>query len=229
MSRSEMQPEGLDLSTPTSGDGLHGLDFLAKTALAGAAYFTASVLLLPLSSEYTLAGDYISELAIGRFGFVQTLAFLALGIGSLALAVGLRRATRGSWGSLAGSVLFGLFGVGVLIDAFFPIDRGGMQPQTLVGTVHILAALMAFVCAVLGMFVLTRTFKRDARWGSYWRLSLVLATVALVAFFLPSEGAWVGIFQRIFVGTIIAWMVLGARGLHSTSDSVSAQQPARVK
>jgi len=164
------------MSTQIPGDGLHRLDFLAKTALAGTACFVASVLLLPLISEYTLIGDYISVLAIGRFGFVQTIAFLALGIGSLALAAGIRRTTRGSWGSLVGSVFFGISGVGTLIAAIFPID-GAMQPQTAAGTVHSLAALVTFVCAVLGMFVLTRTFKRAAPWQSYWRLSLVLGRI----------------------------------------------------
>jgi hypothetical protein len=216
------------MSNRVSEGGVQGLDFLAKAALAGTACFVASALLLPLFSEYTLARDYISELAIGRFGFVQTIAFLAFGLGSLALAAGIRRATRGSWGSLVGSVLFGLFGVGVLIDAFFPIDRGGDRPQTMTGTVHILAASLAFVCAVLAMFVLTRTFKRNARWRSYWRLSLVLALVALVAFFLPS-GQWAGISQRIFVGVVIAWMILAALRLRSIAGGASTQNPSRVR
>ncbi|CAA9434152.1 MAG: hypothetical protein AVDCRST_MAG22-3515 [uncultured Rubrobacteraceae bacterium] len=217
------------MTTSAAGGGNGGTNLLARTALAGAAFFAAYVLLLPIFSEYTLAGDYISELAIGRFGFVQTLAFLAFGIGSLALAVGLRRATKGSWGSVVGSVLFGLFGVGVVVDAIFPIDRGGMQPETVAGTVHILAALVAFVCAILAMFVLTRTFKQDAGWQPHWRLSAALATVALVAFFLPSDGAWAGIFQRLFVGITIAWMVLTAGGLRSTSRKASFQQQARVR
>jgi hypothetical protein len=100
------------MSTQISDDGLHRLDLFARLALAGVACFVASALLLPLFSEYTLTGDYVSELAIGRFGFVQTIAFLAFGLASLALAAGIRRATRGSWGSLVGSVLFGLLGVG---------------------------------------------------------------------------------------------------------------------
>ena len=116
----------------------------------------------------------------------------------------------------------------MIVDAFFPIDRGGMQPET-VGTVHILAALVAFVCAILGMFVLTRTFKRDAGWQPYWRLSVALATAALVAFFLPSEGAWTGIFQRVFMGAIIAWMVLAARGLRPTCREASTRQRVRVR
>ena len=117
----------------------------------------------------------------------------------------------------------------MIVDAFFPIDRGGMQPETVVGTVHILAALVAFVCAILGMFVLTRTFKRDAGWQPYWRLSVALATAALVAFFLPSEGACTGIFQRVFMGAIIAWMVLAARGLRPTCGEASTQQRVRVR
>jgi hypothetical protein len=212
------------MSTQISSKGIHRLNLLARAALAGAVFFAGSALLLPLLSEYTLAQDYISELAIGRFGFIQTLAFVALGLGSLALATGIREATRGSLGSLLGSVLFGLFGVGVLVDAFFPIDRGGMQAQTVVGTVHILSASVAFVCAVLGMFVLTRTFKRHARWTSHWRLSLVLAMVALVTFFLPSS-EWAGLFQRIFVGVVIAWMILAALRLRSIAEDASAPRP----
>ncbi len=214
-------------TTPISDDGFGRLDLYARLALAGVACFVASALVLPLFSEYTLTRDYISELAIGRFGFVQTIAFLAFGLGTLALAAGIRRATRGSWGSLVGSVIFALFGFGVLVDAFFPIDRGGNHPQTMTGTVHILAASVAFACAVLGMFVLTRTFKRDARWQSYWRLSLVLALGALVAFFLPS-GQWAGTFQRIFLGVVIAWMILAASGLRSIARNTSIPHPSRV-
>src|SRR5215218_9333182 len=191
--------EGDGMSTQISGKGIHRLNLFARATLAGAVFFAASALLLPLLSEYTLAQDYISELAIGRFGFVQTLAFVALGLGSLALATGIREATRGSWGSLVGSVLFGLFGVGVLLDAFFPIDRGGMQSQTVVGTVHILSASVAFVC-------------------------VVLALVALVTFFLPI-GEWAGLFQRIFVGVVIAWMILAALRLRSIAEDTSTPRP----
>jgi uncharacterized membrane protein YoaK (UPF0700 family) len=94
----------------------------------------------------------------------------------------------------------------------------------MVGTVHILAGTLAFVCAVLGMFVLTRTFKRDVRWQSYWVLSLVLALGALVAFFLPS-GQWPGIVQRIFLGVVIAWMILAALRLSSIAGVPRSKTP----
>ena len=80
VSRSGILRQGLYMTTPATGGGNDGTGVLARAALAGAACFTLSALLLSLFSEYTLAGDYISELAIGRFGSVQTLAFLAFGI-----------------------------------------------------------------------------------------------------------------------------------------------------
>ncbi len=209
--------EGRDGSALSVVGGSRGSNLLATVALVGSGCFVASALLLPAVSEYGIRGDFISELAIGRYGFVQTLAFLAFGIGAVALAVGLRRSTKGSWGSLVGSILVGLFGIGVLLDAAFPIDPGG-QMTTVAGTVHLVAALAAFVCMVVAMFVLSRTFKQDAGWRSLRSVSLVLALAALAAFFLPSGGEWAGLFQRVFVGIVISWMVIVAIRLRPTGS-----------
>jgi hypothetical protein len=65
----------------------------------GLGFFAATALLLPLISEYSLTADYISELVIGRYGYLQTAAFFAAGLGTLALAVGVREATNRSWGT----------------------------------------------------------------------------------------------------------------------------------
>ncbi len=217
-----MQPEntgqsvqGASVTEPKRGRDRSAL--LATVSLGGSACFVASALLLPAISEYSIRRDFISELAIGRYGFVQTLAFLAFGIGALALAAGLRRSTKGSWGSLVGSILVGLFGIGVLLDAVFPIDPGGRM-MTVAGTVHLMAALAAFVCMVVAMFVLSRTFKQSARWRSLRSVGLVLALAALAAFFLPSGGEWAGLFQRVFVGIVISWMVIVAIRLRSAGS-----------
>ena len=209
------QQGGRDGSALGVVGGPRGSNLLADVALVGSGCFLASALLLPVVSEYGIKQDFISELAIGRYGFVQTLAFLAFGIGAVALAAGLRKSAKGSWGSLVGSILVGLFGIGVLIDAVFPLDPGGRM-VTAAGTVHLMAALVAFVCMIVAMFVLSRTFKQSARWRSLWQVSLVLALAALAAFFLPSSGEWAGLFQRVFVGIVISWMVIVAIRLRST-------------
>ena len=60
---------------------------LATIAVIGVVFFATSATLLPLVSEYGFAGDYISELATGRFGYVQPLAFFTIALGSLSLAL----------------------------------------------------------------------------------------------------------------------------------------------
>jgi|SRR5215213_2559421 len=232
-SRKFSSERGAPVSSPstTLPEG-RKLQLIAAGAIVGLAFFSATALLLPLISEYSLTGDYISELASGQYGYLQTAAFFAVGGSSLALAVGIREATKGSWGSRMGSAFFGLYGLGGVLVGIFPTDEvdaaGRVVSPTSVGTVHTVVSALAFVFGIVGMFVLSRTFKRNARWQAFWPWSLVLAVIALVGFFLQSELPWVGLSQRIFVGTITLWLVLVAFRLLSIAKAASAEQPPRV-
>jgi hypothetical protein len=193
---------------------------IALLCVAGHAYFTATAWLMPLVSEYTLLGDNISELAIGRFGYLQTAAFIAAGIGSLALAVGVRRATSGSWGSRTGAVLVGLSGVGSILAGIFPTDpiagAADLQSLTAMGAIHVAAALIGFMGGVVGMLVLSRTFKRDTRWPGFWPVSLALALAALILLFLQDQSGQIGLYQRLLSGSIVLWLTLVALRLPAT-------------
>jgi hypothetical protein len=223
------------VSTSTSHQQTRTLGLLAAVAIVGLAFFAATALLLPIISEYSLTADYISELVIGRYGYLQTAAFFAAGLGTLALAVGVREATNGSWGTRLGSALVGLYGVGLILAGIMPTDEfdpaGRVVSPTSVGTMHMLVSALAFVFVIAGMFVLSRTFKRDARWQALWPWSLVLALATLIGVIVaaPSEGAWVGLIQRIYIGTIIMWQVLVAFWLRSIAKGASAEQPPRVR
>jgi hypothetical protein len=201
------------------------ITLLAVLGVAGHAFLAATALLLPLVSEYALIGDNISELAIGRYGHLQTAAFLAAGVGTLAIAVSVRRTTDGAWGSRVGSLLVGFFGLGPIFAAIFPTDRidtpADLSSMTTVGTVHVATALVSFVGGIAGMFVLTRTFKRDVRWRAFWPASLVLAFAALVVFFAQGGGPWVGLYQRMLVGTITLWLALIAFRLFSIARGIT--------
>jgi hypothetical membrane protein len=103
---------------------------------------------------------------------------------------------KGSWGSRIGSAFIGLYGLDAILVGIFPTDEvdavGQVESPTSVGTVHNVVSVLAFVFGIAGMFVLSRTFKRDARWRAFWPLSLVPAVATLVGFFLQSELPWVG-------------------------------------
>src|SRR5574338_214857 len=96
---------------------------LATVAIVASLFLLASAWLLPMVSEFTVIGDNISELVLGQFGVIQTLAFLFSGIATVGLAYAIWRFTAGSRGSVTGSLLVALNGIGLILIAFFPTDR----------------------------------------------------------------------------------------------------------
>src|SRR5829696_4238926 len=191
--------KGETVSSSTTREEARRLKLIAAVAIVGLAFFAAIASLLPLVSEYSLTADYISEFAIGRSGYLQPVAFFAAGLGTLALAVGVREATNGSWGSRLGSVLVGLNGVvGFILPGIFPtdeIDPAGrvVGSSTSAGAVHFVVSILGLALGIAGVFVLSRTFKRDARWRAFWPWSLALAFAALVGFIVTelSVEGWV--------------------------------------
>jgi uncharacterized protein DUF998 len=141
------------------------LSLLAALAIVGQLVLLASALLLPIWSQYGLIRDNISELALGRFGFVQTAAFVIAGVGTLGLAFAIRQLTKGSWGSRVGSLLIAVYGAGAILSAVFPTDRidspTDMSSLSATGAIHIAVAIASFLSVIVGMFVLTRTFARE--------------------------------------------------------------------
>jgi hypothetical protein len=198
----------------TPGQDQH--PWLAACAIAGIAgqvAFTLAAWLLPAPSGLGLAADTISALANERYGAIQTATFVLSGVGTLALAAGIRATTRGAWGSLAGSSFVGLLGIGSLVVAIFPTERAGQGPTT-VGTIHIAAAVVAFIAIVCGMYTLARTFQHDARWRSCWRWTLALALIATIGLVVQAQRNWPGLTERLFLATTTTWQIVAAHHLY---------------
>lgn len=190
------------------------LALLAGLAILGQGVLLASAWLLPLVSEYRLIGDNISELVLGRFGFVQTLAFLIGGATTLGLAYAIRKLTAGVAGSFTGSLLVGVYGVGAIVVAIFPTDRVDSAAQVFsqspTGLVHMLAALVSFLCMIVAMFILARTFGLVPALRSLLRGSVLFAGSTLALFIVQGEGPLVGLLQRLMVLAISGWIVMVA-------------------
>lgn len=214
-------------------DRVRWLRALAVLGVCGPTFFVAVVVLLPFfQPEYSSFSDPISSLLIGRYGYVQSAAFFIAGLGSFALIIGIRAATRGSKGRRSGSALIGLWALGFALAGILPTDDEG-QPLDAARTFHQTVAALAFVSVVAGMLVLSRLFAWDARWRSFYPLSLALGFAALVGLVdlvtvtagLVDLAAVVGpvarsfegygVIQRIFVGTVMLWMMLAAIRLYS--------------
>ncbi len=193
------------------------LSLLAAAAIVGQGILLATAWLLPLVSPSNIVNDTISEMALGPYGLVLTLAFVLSGLGVLGLAYSIRQLTAGAWGSRAGSLLIGVYGVGAILSAFFPTDRidsaSDLATLSTTGMIHSTVALVSFVSAVAGMVILAWTFSKAARWRSLLPWAAVLATGGvslMLGQIVEPLSPWAGLLQRLLVTIIAAWLIAAA-------------------
>jgi hypothetical protein len=220
------------------------LGVLALLGIFGQVLFVLVVALLPFFQPgYNSVDAYISLLLFGAYGSILSGALFASGLGSLALAVGIRRTTRETRGSLLGSVLIGLWAICFALAGVVLTDTEG-NPTGAMLALHGAAVGLAFVCAPTGILLLSWVFARDGRWASFYPVSLALGFAALVGFIDMTtihagvenlnevEGSiargffGLGIIQRVFVGTLIIWMLLAAVRLRSLAKSGRSATPS---
>lgn len=190
---------------------------LAIAAIAGVALFAVLVALIPVIKDgYSPVEDAISNAAVGSYGYLQTIAFFALGLGSLTLAQGLWRALEGRSARI-GSALIGLWGLGIVLAGVFPADLTP-EPETTSGTIHIVVSLLGFVAVIVGMLVLSAVFRKRPTWHSLWPTSSVVGVAALIAFLVTGatqDSDWWGVAQRVFVALVLLWLLLAATRLRA--------------
>ncbi len=208
-----------------------GSQLLSGVGIAGPVVTTAALVVLHFVRPDVNDTDLISAYAVGPYGWLMTTAFLALGLGALAVGVGIRRAVMPSRWSLVGSLLVALFGVGFVLAGIFPV--GGCRdvecvamfasdadlPITAAAMAHGVGSLLGILLLIVGMFVLARAFKRDPRWQSFRRWSLALGLAALLQFAIPGEGIVAAILMRTLVVTLIVWLLLAALRLRSLAKA----------
>jgi hypothetical protein len=131
----------------------------------------------------------------------------------------------------AGSVLLGLFGIGWITGGIFsgapdvatlePVLKEQITPVPTI--IHGLGSFGGLFLLMAGMLVLSRAFKRDERWHSFWVLSLILGLASLAlfiaAFFIEAplvipccptgSVAWWGAIEfRVYFGAVVLWLLL---------------------
>jgi hypothetical membrane protein len=180
----------------------------------------------------------VSQLSLGPFGWINTIAILLTGLALLALAAGLRGALVTGTGSTWAPRLIGVTGVGFLLAGAFPIGAGLNYPpgapgqQTLSGLIHGLAITVAFGCLSAACFVMARRFAGEPAgrgWGGYSTVSgLLVATGYLATSVLTGldqagvlHNAPGGLLQRVTIIAGFGWIVLLAHTTVARSSSSS--------
>jgi len=198
---------------------------LARLTLAGIVVYVAiDVLLAFLRPGYSLLYNAESDYGRGPWFWVMDANFLLRCALSLTLAGALYRSARpqdqvrGGLGLLVGwAVCSGLL-------AFFADNPAG-YPKLGSGQVHLLLALIAFVCVAAGAIVVSVNLRSSR---SRAALPLAVAGAAALVLLVLTAGhrhAPGGLYERIFLGLELLWMAAVAARIARTKVS---WQPRRA-
>jgi hypothetical protein len=197
------------------------LVILATVAALGTGYFVVVIAALHfLRPDINPVERPTSEYAIGPFGYLMTSAFISLSLGTWALVVGLHRDLSGSGRYRVGLGFLGVWGIGLLVAATFPIDVEE-APSTLAGTIHRINGPLTFLSMVVGTNLVSRGFKHDVRWRPIYWFAAALALLMIAEFvasgLTAARGSGAGIAQRVVLVTLATWFLITAARLRSNA------------
>lgn len=188
--------------------------------------FALIALLHALEPQYDPSWRFVSEYAVGPFGWMMQLAFAAMAASFGALSVSLRGEVKSQLGKLGIAILF-IAATGCAIAGIFPIDPISPAPvkPSLSGSLHGLGSMLGIPALPIAAMLITYDLTQLPDWqSSRLRLRLLANStwIALFAMFLLMA-AWLsanhgqfgpevplGWFNRIVIITYLAWAMLTA-------------------
>ena len=191
----------------TASDGAHARGVATFLSIANPAWFlVANAALHLLRRDLSPATHYISEYAVGKFGWLMASALVILGVGTLSLSFCLARITGTDWPARVGVAFLSVSGVSTILIGLFRTDIDGHGP-TLAGHIHGRAALIAILLEAISVLFFTARFARDGRWGMFRIVSCVFAAMIVIAGALYSVLPH-GTGERLLVYTLVAWLLI---------------------
>ncbi|MGH8791729.1 MAG: DUF998 domain-containing protein [Stackebrandtia sp.] len=211
----------MDQTAAGRGDGFDGAAAVTRSllgwgAVAGIFYLVLGVTLGLTRPGFDFGRHALSHLMLGDFGWAQAANLILTGLMTLAAAVGIGRAMRGSRGATAARLLVGVFGVGLVVGGIFPPDPvvgfppGSTSNQaSLGGALHMASSAVGLVCLTAAMFTVAGWLARrgESRRALYSRGSGVVVALGFLggAAFSPVAGIWIAV--------VVAWTWLAVTSL----------------
>lgn len=199
----------------------------ARVALGACMLFVVLLALLHVvKPELDPSWHFISEYAIGEYGWLMGLAFFSLAIAYVALVIALAPHLR-RFGGRIGLALLVVGAAGLVLAAIFPMDPLMASPDatTTSGKLHNLGGTLGIALPV-GAAVITWRLSKDPAWASARRpiawagIAVVVTSIAtMVAFGVllsRSDGRFgpgvpIGWPNRLDILVGCAWLLVVAR------------------
>ena len=142
-----------------------------------------------LRPDLNLLEKSLSYYAVGHWGVVQAVAFVALGISSVALALALppRRAlaSRWTWPIVLLLIISGIASLGLV---WYPMDAPG--PATILGDATRLPGTIDGVAQLAAALAFTIAVRTDPAWGGLFVPALAMFSLALAGALLSQVAIW---------------------------------------
>jgi hypothetical membrane protein len=162
-----------------------------------AVYFVIVLIVLHiLEPEFDPRFRFMSEYALGDYGWLMTTTFFVLGLAPLAAAIGLQNVHQWSRSTR--------IGLGLLVVAAMFIWLAGIFRDSIP---HLLAGVVAFPSMVMAVLLLSWTFRRARGWQTIYRVALFIALAMLAMFLLMvADLGMPGLQQRVFIFLFLLWL-----------------------
>ena len=172
----------------------------APVFLAGPALFVVTALVLGLvKPHYRPLHNTISELALDRYGYLQTANFVING--SLVTMLGLVLATRHQ--HLYGSIAIMVMGLVLISSGIFRTDPIATGTSTSHGKVHNALFFVGIFGTISGQLV--TGFGNLGSTLGVFSLTCGVLTLALLPITVTRQ-RYMGLFQRLVVVVVVVWM-----------------------
>jgi uncharacterized protein DUF998 len=227
--------------------GLFSLPAAARLLLLGGAVGPVLFVIVVFIEGATRPGynqlrNYVSDLSLSGFGWMQVVNFVVCGLLCLAFTVGFRLNMGSSCLMTVATILFGVFSVCLIVAGLFSTDPHlGYPPgvpagrTTTHGTIHGIAGLLDFVSIAAVAILMGFYFAREQSWRRWSAPSILIGVLILMLFVIFNvtatmdiTGDWpnapTGLVQRVAIVLGWGWLAAVAIKLAVTQPSVVFNQ-----
>jgi hypothetical membrane protein len=171
--------------------------------LCAAYYVIVLTVLHILEPEFDPRFRFMSEYALGDYGWLMTTTFFVLGSAPFVTAMGPRYVYESSRSTR--------IGLGLLVVAAMFIWLAGIFRDSIP---HLLVSVVAFPSMVMAVLLLSWTFRRATGWQTIYRVTLLIALGMLALFFsMVADVGMPGLQQRAFIFLFLLWLCIVVRRL----------------
>ncbi|MFN2197925.1 MAG: DUF998 domain-containing protein [Anaerolineales bacterium] len=187
-------------------------------------YVVVSIILYFLRPDINPISQTSVNYTVGPYGFLMISAFIIMALGQGAMVIGLNQGLPESARSRIGLALLGLWALGNLIAGLFRADLPGAD-QTIIGTIALINGPIHILCLIVGALLVSLKFRHDEMWRPIYRTALVLTLLMVVEFIgtfvtIATSVEITGLIQRIFIVTVLAWVILVTMRLRTVGMEV---------